>query len=413
MWAEKHRPRTLSEIRGQYKAMQALKAWARSWQHGRPSHKAILLYGPPGTGKTSAALALGREMDWEVLEVNASDQRSRSSLEDLIRSSATRFSFAGKKYKLFVVDEVDGLSGTEDRGGTGAIADLVRNTVNPVILICNDPYSPKLRYLKRLAAAIPFYKLRESDVQSVLREVSRKEGMEPDFLGISMLARRVDGDLRSAINDLEAASVDGSLARELIQVPDRRNTDGNIFTALDKIYEGQWDSLAYARELDMTPDELLDWVAENLPKRFASIDELAAAYEVVSTVDIYLSRVYRRMHWGFWGYATELLARGLGSLRPPFTTRLYRRPSYTRPSTYIRYRSLQSMLDKPGEGQSVVRRRIEALRTIASKCHMSIRAAMQEFLPYLKIISENNREMALGMLRSMGLGEDELELLEG
>ncbi|HSW40359.1 MAG TPA: AAA family ATPase, partial [Acidobacteriota bacterium] len=76
---EKYRPRTLSEVRGNRKAMEELRQWALNW----PSDKsAALLYGRPGTGKTSAAAALANDMGWQLLELNASDKRTQGIIKE-------------------------------------------------------------------------------------------------------------------------------------------------------------------------------------------------------------------------------------------------------------------------------------------------------------------------------------------
>jgi replication factor C large subunit len=82
-WAEKYRPRTLGDVVGNKKAVQDLRAWAEEWQSGIPEKRAVVLYGPAGIGKTSSAHALARDMDWEVIELNASDQRTAVLLRKL------------------------------------------------------------------------------------------------------------------------------------------------------------------------------------------------------------------------------------------------------------------------------------------------------------------------------------------
>lgn len=417
MWAEKHRPKILSEVRGQDEALGQMQRWARSWSKGTPRQKAILLFGPAGTGKTTAALALGAEMNWDVLEVNASDKRSQSALEELSRSCRTRYSFSGKALKLYVMDEVDGLSGTEDKGGARALSEMIRNTVNPIILICNDLYSPKLRYLRRMAKPIQFGKPRKDAVAAVLRDISRKEDVQPDFIALNLMAERADGDLRSAINDLEAVSMKGKVSREDVRVPEKRKAEGNVFKALDLIFDGYPDSANYARDLDLPPDQLLEWIAENIPLRHTDMADRAEAYDMASLADIQLSRVYRRMHWGFWGYATDIMTRGVGSLADPRARRFFRPYRYVPPRAYAQHRARVAALNpmaegKAGQGEGEISG-IDVSRLIAARCHMSTRTVIADFMPYVKIIHDNNPGMAEAMLRSLGLGDREIVALSG
>ncbi|HOL07850.1 MAG TPA: AAA family ATPase, partial [Methanomassiliicoccaceae archaeon] len=80
-WTELYRPSGLNEVAGNPKAVQDLTNWAQSWEEGKPAKKAAVLIGTPGTGKTSAALALAADFHWDVVEMNASDQRNADAIK--------------------------------------------------------------------------------------------------------------------------------------------------------------------------------------------------------------------------------------------------------------------------------------------------------------------------------------------
>src|SRR2546429_9308692 len=148
-WAERHRPKDLDDIVANPTAVAELRKWAAAWQRGRPDKKAVILQGPPGIGKTSAALALAKEMGWSVVEMNASDSRN----SEAIRKVATRgavlqtFTETGEFVrsreggrKLIILDEADNVFGREDKGGIGAIGEMIQETRQPGVLIANDYY---------------------------------------------------------------------------------------------------------------------------------------------------------------------------------------------------------------------------------------------------------------------------------
>src|SRR5438034_2622328 len=149
-WAERHRPKDLDDIVANPTAVAELRKWAAAWQRGRPDKKAVILQGPPGIGKTSAALALGNEMGWSVVEMNASDSRNAEAIRRVATRGAVLQTFTetgefvrsregGRK--LIILDEADNVFGREDKGGIGAIVEMIQETRQPVILVANDYYA--------------------------------------------------------------------------------------------------------------------------------------------------------------------------------------------------------------------------------------------------------------------------------
>src|SRR4030067_798007 len=94
-WTEKYRPQTLSQVIGHNKALEELRQWAQSWEKGVPKDRAVVVYGRAGIGKTSVAHALGHDMGWEVIELNASDQRTADIIEKVVGSAYKITTLAG------------------------------------------------------------------------------------------------------------------------------------------------------------------------------------------------------------------------------------------------------------------------------------------------------------------------------
>ena len=181
-WTEKYRPATLKQVLGNGKAIHDLREWALSWERSEPITGAVILYGPAGTGKTSAALALAHDLDWDYIEMNASDARTAGMIEKIAVPASRSQTFSGKP-RLVILDEADNLHGTADRGGAAAMLRLVRNTLQPVILIANEYYEID-KSLRDATRGIQFRSVRSTTIAQGLRAICQAEGRDcdPDLL---------------------------------------------------------------------------------------------------------------------------------------------------------------------------------------------------------------------------------------
>ena len=129
LWSEKYKPQKLDDIVGHSQAAQRLTEWAKAWKSGKPQ-KAIILSGATGGGKTAIVHALANEFDFELLEMNASDVRNTKAIERVAGLASVSKTFSGRT-RLILFDEIDGLSGNEDRGGASAVAKIVKEPACP------------------------------------------------------------------------------------------------------------------------------------------------------------------------------------------------------------------------------------------------------------------------------------------
>ena len=239
-WTEKYRPTTLSEVRGNDKARDALQAWAEGWE---PGDQAVILHGSPGVGKTSAAHALAGDMGWETVELNASDTRTADVIERLAGRAARNATLGGAAAgtagrQLVVVDEADSIHGTYDRGGARALTDLVKSASQPIVLLANEYYEMS-RGLRNACEEIEFRDVSARSIRPVLRDLCRREEVAFEDEALERIAEYDDGDLRSAIRDLQAAAG----GRDRITVDDvvtaERDRSMGVFEFLDAVLKEQ------------------------------------------------------------------------------------------------------------------------------------------------------------------------------
>ena len=395
-WTEKYRPVSLGDVVGNDAAVKALKQWAETFGTGK---RAVILYGAPGTGKTSAALALAHDMDWEYIEMNASDQRNKDIVRQIAGSAAKAGTFQGTTgRRLIILDEADNLSGNQDRGGESAILNVIRTTDQPIVLIANDLYALS-KPLRDATLPIQFRSILSTSVAKVLRHICAREEIKCEPEALMKIAERTN-DLRSAINDLQAAA-QGKAEVTLADVTTgERDVPETIFKVMGLIFRGKdmREALNATYDLDENPEDLIGWVDENLPREYRDGD-LERGFERLSRADVYLGRVRRRMNYGMWRYAGFMEVCGINRAR-----RL-RYGGYTKysPPTYWQ---------KLGRTKSARALRDSVAAKVGKACHTSRREARSAYMPLIRTLFRRE-DLAIRLAAGLGLQEEEIAYLLG
>ncbi|MGY5855753.1 MAG: replication factor C large subunit [Candidatus Thorarchaeota archaeon] len=328
-WPEKHRPRKLDGLVGNREAIRALKSWVESWISKIPGKRAALLVGPPGTGKTASVGALANDLDMELVEFNSSDKRNKDSIETLVWRAASQQTLDGRP-RLILLDEVDGLSGTSDRGGVGAILKVIKDAVHPIVMTANDPNSPRLKDLMKVCQVLNFEIIESNDIEKILKHILSENNVDVSEEALNEIVEGSGGDLRAAISDLESQVRSGSVS--LVIEPASRDSKKGTEETLRYLFASADSKMARKAlsESELNHDSLVLWIEENLHLHLMTPKELSEGFEQLSLADLALGRIMRDQNWKLLAYVYDFLSIGVAMSRSetPFRRVKYSQPSW-------------------------------------------------------------------------------------
>ena len=302
---------------------------------------------------------------------------------------------------------------TGDRGGMGAIARLVRTSRQPLILTVNDE-SPLQRYspvFRGSVRTIRFGPIGLAELTGRLRSVARAEGIALGPGVLEGIATRSRGDLRAALNDLEAVALlpPGTPTPELLGTRDLASDFAGLTEELlsrPRYYR----SVEVRDRLGAPPDDLLPWVEENVPWFAPDDRHLDAALAVVATAELFLARARRWRTYGLWSYATELLTGGVSLV------------VRDRPAVGRGHAAFPRFLIEMGRSRASRAVRDAVVGKLGSRLHISRRKSRELALPFVEALfgmfgrgrrAGEARTVARALAAELGLSAEEVAALLG
>ncbi len=392
-FTEKYRPKTLSDIQGHDTAIAQVRRFVETYSSQKK--RGLLLHGAPGSGKTSLAHAIATELGLELVEVNASDVRNKEGIITRVGAAMKQQSlFGGGKIILF--DEMDGLSGTKDRGGIAALTDLLKESKYPVLLTANDPWDSKFSTLRKYVEIVELKTLAYTSVLAVLKDVCEKEGIMYSEVALKQLARRAGGDLRGALTDLQTIGADKLIEEDDLQSLGERHQTESTFNALNRVFKGKDPLLAKQAvdAVDENIDELLMWIDENTPREYTKPEDLVRAFDHLSQADVYRGRIRRWQHWRFLVYVIDHMTAGVA---------LAKEDKYSGFTKYQRTTRLLSYW----RASSTKKKKDAIAQRVGEETHTSINDARNNTLPFLARMIKKDKKYA----EVFELSSDEAEWL--
>lgn len=287
MWVEKYRPRKIVDLVNQKDVVGSLTSLLKNVSE--LPH--LLFSGSAGVGKTTLAVCLSRQIlgeSWKeyTLELNASDERGIN----MVRERVKKFSkFAGLDtnipFKIIILDEADEMTSDAQTALRRIIEDASRHC--RFILIANN-ISRIIEPIQSRCVVFKFTRIAEKEVIAHLKEIAKKEKLKSDEDGFKAIFDYTEGDLRHAINLLQASSSLGAVTEDNVKASSgltkTKDVDEILKLALGgKIVEARNKMIELIKVYGMSESDLLKYLNEAIYKtkltNLVEISETIAKYD--------------------------------------------------------------------------------------------------------------------------------------
>ena len=267
-------------------------------------------------------------------------------------------------------------------------------------------YSPVFR---TAVARVRFYAIRDRELSARLAAVVQQEKLDVLPAAIDAIVRRAHGDMRAALNDLDATS---PLPRGPLQLSilGTRDLAADFAAITEEVLSTAryYRSVEIRDRLDAPPDDLFPWIEENLPHFAPDSVHRAAAFDRLASAERALARARRFRVWGLWSYASELMTGGVGLAIRGGPVPVAGRAQFPR------------FLGEMGRSRSVRAVREAVVRKAGAQFHLSRDKSRETVLPFLESLftaprdrrnAEALRAVARSVVRELKLTPEEVGYL--
>ncbi|KAJ1867888.1 DNA replication factor C complex subunit Rfc1 [Coemansia sp. RSA 989] len=343
LWTEKYKPTKLNELCGHKEPAKRIMQWLSWWASGDiPEKRAVLISGPPGIGKTTTAHLVAKLAGFNVLELNASETRNKSTLQSVLGSavgnrSVLEFDRAkvkqveadfdnekdkdvlnsvqktGGKRLLVIMDEVDGMSGG-DRGGSAELIQIIKRSKVPIICICNDRQSPKVRSLANHCEDMRFRRPTEAQMRARLNTIAFREGLKIDQNAIGQMVQSTHNDIRQIINLMSSYALSKPsmtyLESKAFSKVNRKEVSMSPFDAAQKYLNCSDNmSMPFSEKLDLyytdfsimplfIQENYIDMMPNGAADSVQVLERLSGAADMIAEADVVETRLRGSQQWG-------------------------------------------------------------------------------------------------------------------
>ncbi|CAF2157148.1 unnamed protein product [Rotaria magnacalcarata] len=319
----------------------------------RPLQKVALLCGSPGAGKTTLAHVVARHAGYNVIEMNASDDRSVELFRTRLETATQMREVLSKDYKpnCLLIDEIDGAPAPSIQLLVDLISRMPADSqqtssktkknnsfvlLRPVICICNDLYVPALKPLRQIALILNFPRIEPSALAKRLLTISEQLNIQTDIITMNSLCAKATCDIRSCLHFMQFVVThrNRAITKKMIEstavlgVKDAQKSLFEIWTEILQVPQSKKAQLtlqlddplkragkvALARRLELIDlvssigsyDRLYDGLFEHyLTLHFhdPKLTSINYANQWLLFYDVMNKEMYTQQNYSFWRYA--------------------------------------------------------------------------------------------------------------
>jgi replication factor C large subunit len=304
----------ISDFVGNESSRKKVIDWLVKWSDGS---KPLLLVGPPGVGKTSFVHALCRELDIDLIELNASDTRNKNLLAQVISPIFSNSSLTGKKFLLFL-DEMDGISKREDSGGLDFLIDLFKEPSIRVIMAANKS-NESIKKISKVSKTITFSQIPPRLSMLYLDKILRLQNASMDVENRIAVVRNSFGDIRYLLNAAQAMKAGYATTKNPVVDIDVENMIGKFFSAttfeeaLDIVQRADisYSDPRFGQSSEDRRKDILAAFFSSIVMSKIEIPTLAVLLNRLSELDVVLGRSLAMRNWKILRYFPLILTKSL------------------------------------------------------------------------------------------------------
>ncbi|KAJ2355553.1 DNA replication factor C complex subunit Rfc1 [Coemansia erecta] len=342
LWTEKYKPTKLRDLCGHKEPAKRILQWLSWWAAGDiPEKRAVLISGPPGIGKTTTAHLVAKLAGFDAMELNASETRNKGMLQSILGSAVGNRSVlefdrakvkcvedafeneqdkdvlqsvtkSGGKRLLVIMDEVDGMSGG-DRGGSTELIQLIKRSKVPIICICNDRQSTKVRSLANHCEDMRFRRPSEAQMRARLNTIAFRENLKIDQNAIGQMVQSTHNDIRQIINLMSSYALSkpsmSYMEAKAFTKANKKEVAINPFDAIHK-YMSCSENMAmsfydkldlYYTDFSIMPlfvqENYIDMMPNGAADTAQTLEKLSAAADMIADADVVETRLRGSQQW--------------------------------------------------------------------------------------------------------------------